>query len=177
MEPATAEAVTYGIWGRRGGPSSGKAQKGMLPPLPVDGARRDRSSSIPSPSARLRHGEDPMGTHSSLNTLRCPTGRCWVWGALVAEPIWPSSPPQNTHWQKQARQPTAPAAHMHGLIGTGEPRAPAHAADAPRPREGTLLGHLPAPLPPSSASPPQPPGSPRAAAGKRGTPAPVLQGG
>lgn len=75
----------------------------------------------------------PVGTRFSPNTLHCLTGQCWVRGVSAAEPIWLSSPPKTACWQKQPRQPTAPAAHMHGLIGTSEPRAPAHAADAPCP--------------------------------------------
>lgn len=131
-QPPT-ETISYGIWGRRRGPSSGKARKGMLPPLPVDGACRDSSSSIPRPSAQPQHGGDPVGTRFSPNTLHCLTGQCWVQGVSAAEPIWLSSSPKTACWQKQLRQPTAPAAHMHGLIGTSEPRAPAHAADAPCP--------------------------------------------
>lgn len=122
-----------------------------------------------APSARVRHSGDPVDP----NTLRCPTGRCWGWGLGLQSPSGHPYPPKkiHTHWQKHPRQPTAPAAHMHGLIGTGKPRAPAHAADAPVPEKGrrsAICQHcfLPA-SPPSS---PQPPGSPQAAMGKRNPP-------
>lgn len=123
-----AEAISYGIWGHRGVPAVGK-QNGMLLPLLVDGSAGTGPAESQTPW--LNHS-GTSGNCTSLNTLCCLMGQCWL-GTL---------PPRTHTGRSSQRQMPLPAAHTP--IGTTQPHVPACVADAPE--------HSPVPFPLPSAS-------------------------
>lgn len=128
--------------------------------------------------------QDPVGTRSSPHTPRCPTGRCWGWGALRSPSGHPPSPhqkktqpPHTGRSSRSSRPPPqltctdswGPASHVHPPTRLMPPvpekgrDAAWPSASAASPPPPTLLCQLPHP----------PPGSPR----KKGTPSPCAPWG